>query len=91
MPMLWEQIGAGLILAVCLGIWARMLLTPARRQRWLAGPRRLWRGWQRRRQARREAAQAIDRARRKPGVEREGNVYRPKSFDRPRGDDETLH
>jgi len=89
--MLWEQIGAALVLAVCLGIWGRMLLTPERRQRLLAGPRRLWRGWQRRRRARREAAQAIDRARRKPSVEREGNVYRPKSFDRPRDDDETLH
>ena len=96
--MLLEQIGAAIVLAICLAIWARALLTPERRQRllaWrqrlLAGPRQLLRGWRRRRHARREAAQAIERARRKPKVDREGNVYRPKSFDRTRGDDETLH
>lgn len=89
--MWWEQIGAALVLAVCLGIWARTLLTPERRYRLMAGPRQLWRGWQRRRRARREAAQAIERARRKPQVEREGNVYRPKSFDSPRADDDKLH
>jgi hypothetical protein len=86
-----EQIGAAIVLAVCLAIWGRMLLTPERRQRMLAGPRRLLRGWRKRRSARREAADAIERARRKPGVEREGNVYRPKSFDRSRDDDEPLH
>ena len=37
----------------------------------------------------REAEAAIRRAR--EGTAREGNVYRPKSFDRPRGDDDTLH
>ena len=89
--MWWEQIGAALVLAVCLGIWARMLLTPERRQRLMAGPRQLWRGWKQRRRARHEATQAIERARRKPQVEREGNVYRPKSFDSPRGDDDKLH
>jgi hypothetical protein len=89
--MLLEQIGAAIVLAVCLGIWAHMLLTPERRQRLLTGPRRLLRGWRRRRSARREAAQAIARARGKPKVDREGNVYRPKSFDRTRDDDETLH
>jgi len=88
---MYEQIGAAVVLALCLAIWARMLLTPQRRQRLLAGPRALLRGWRRRRTARREAERAIARARRKPGVERDGNVYRPKSFDRTRGDDETLH
>lgn len=88
---MWEQIGAGLVLAVCLSIWARMLLTPERRHRLLAGPRRLWRGWRRQRSAQREAAEAIERARRRPKVEREGNVYRPKSFDSPRRDDDKLH
>jgi hypothetical protein len=86
-----EQIVAGVVLAGCLVIWARMLLTPQRRQRLLARPRRLWNGWRHRRDARREASQAIERARRQPRVEREGNVYRPKSFDRSRGDDDTLH
>jgi hypothetical protein len=86
-----EQIGAAIVLAICLAIWARGVLTPERRQRLLAGPRRLLRDWRKRRSAKREAADAIERARRKPGVEREGNVYRPKSFDRGRGDDEPLH
>lgn len=89
--MWFEQVVAGVVLAACLGIWARMLLKPQQRRRLLAGPRQLWRGWQQRRQARRAAAEAIERARRAPKVEREGNVYRPKSFDRPRGDDDTLH
>jgi hypothetical protein len=86
-----EQIGAAIVLAICLAIWARTLLTPERRQRLLAGPRRVLRRWRRRRSAGREAAQVIERARRKPPVAREGNVYRPKSFDRTRDDDETLH
>jgi hypothetical protein len=86
-----EKIAAALVLVACLGVWGHMLLTPERRRRLLAGPRRLWRGWRHRRDARREASDAIERARRKPGVEPEGNVYRPKSFDRSRGDDETLH
>lgn len=89
--MLLDQIVAAVVLAVCLGIWARMIFTPERRRRLLAGPRQLMRGWRHRRDARREASDAIERARRKPPVEREGNVYRPKSFDRPRGDDDQLH
>ena len=89
--MLIEQVAAGLVLTLCVVIWLRMWLTPTRRHRLLAGPRRLWQQWRRGRTARREAALAIERARRKPQVEREGNVYRPKSFDRPRGDDDALH
>ena len=90
--MLLEQIGAAIVLAICLAIWGRTLLTPERRHRLLAGPRQLLRGWRRRRSARREAASAIERARRKPKVDRDGNVYRPKSFDRTRDDDDqTLH
>lgn len=98
--MLFEQIAAALVLALCLGIWLHMALGPARRQRWLAAPRRLWNALRVRRSAQREAADAIARARgrgRPPGVTREGNVYRPRSFDRrsergSRGeDDRTLH
>ncbi len=100
---MWEQIGAALVLAICLGIWLHRALGPARRERWLAAPRRLWRALRVRRSAEREAADAIARARGRaqpPGVTREGNVYRPKSFDRRKArdgrggrgeDDRTLH
>jgi len=75
-------------LVVCVVLLLGMLLGDERRARWQAAMRRLaaWPGT--RRAARREAERAIERARR--NVEREGNVYRPKSFDR-RPPDEPLH
>ncbi len=91
-----EKIVAALVLAAVVLAWLGMALGPARRRRWLAWPRRLWRQLRARRVARREAADIIERARRKPVVKREGNVIRPKSFERRRrGDaddnDQTLH
>ncbi len=89
---MWEKLLAAAGLVACLVVWAGMALGPARRHRLLGTPRRLWRGLRVRRVAQREAASIIERARRRPGVEREGNVYRPKSFDRRSDDDDkTLH
>lgn len=76
-----EQWLAGAVLAACALYGAGLLLGESRRLRLQAWLRRLA-AWPRaRRDARREAAQAIERARRrKPG--REGKVVRPTSFDR---------
>jgi uncharacterized protein HemX len=41
------------------------------------------------RDAQREAAEAIERARRRPRVDRQGNVYRPDAFNTGKGDDTT--
>jgi hypothetical protein len=90
---MWEKLFAAAGLLACLVVWAGMALGPARRHRLLGAPRRLWRGLRTRRVAQREAASVIERARHGPKVRREGNVYRPKSFDR-RGandSDQTLH
>jgi hypothetical protein len=87
---MFDKIAAAIGLAACLAVWIGMALGPARRQRLLHSPTRAWRHWHTRRLALREAADVIERARRRGPVEREGNVYRPRSFDR-RGDDETLH
>ena len=78
--------GAGLL--VCVAYLLGMLLGERRRARLQAGLRRFAAWPKTRRAARREAERAIERARR--NVEREGNVYRPKSFDR-RPPDEPLH
>ena len=74
-------------LLACVAVWAGMALGPVRRQRWLARGRRLGltlrqslRNPLRARQARREASDAIERARRTPKVDRDGNVYRPDRF-----------
>lgn len=95
-----EQVLAGIGLLACGAMLAWMLLGPERRKRMserarpAALGRQLARGlhWRtHRRAARTEAEQAIERARRRAQVEREGNVYRPKSFDRdagPRGEDD---
>lgn len=85
-------------LVACLLVWAGMALGPARRQRWQARAR-LWAlQWQQRlrqpgqaRDARREAAEAIERARRTPKTEREGNVYRPDRFRQGRDGSDKLH
>jgi len=93
---MWEKLFAAAGLLACLLVWASMALGPARRQRLLGTPGRLWRSLRTRRAAQREAADAIARARQRAGVQREGNVYRPESFghrrasDRDKGD-ETLH
>jgi hypothetical protein len=79
---MWEKLLAVFGLVACLAVWAGMALGPARRHRLLGWPGRLWRSLRSRRVAEREAASVIERARRRPTVEREGNVYRPRSFDR---------
>ncbi len=91
----WAVMG----LVACGLVWAGMAAGPVRRQRWQG---RALRGWHtllhrlrspaQALRARREAAEAIDRARRaKPKVDREGNVYRPDAFDGKRGDRDRLH
>ena len=81
-----EYILATAGLLACLGALAHMAIGPARRVRlahWLRGLRH----WRRTRDtARREAQNAIDRARRGQGGEWDGNVYRPKSFGKERKD-----
>jgi hypothetical protein len=75
-----EKLLAVLVLLACIGALLAMVVGPqriARVRRWARG---LADARTRRAAARREAEQAIDRARRK--VEREGNVIRPHSFDR---------
>lgn len=93
-----EKSWAVLGLVSCLVVWAGMALGPARRHRWQARARRLWLQWQQRlrrpvqaRDARREAAEAIARARRGPKVDREGNVYRPDAFHGKRDGRDKLH
>ena len=101
-----EQVFAGITLLVCAALLLRMVLPPARQQRWDAFWRRRWhklqgvglalRGLWRRarsgRDARREAADAIERARRgRPKATREGNVIRPSSFRRDEDRKPPLH
>ncbi len=91
-----ERIVAGLITLVCLVLLVRLVLSPARQARFDAHLRRTWhrlkqamhhlRHWRQNRQrqqraqdqAAKAALEAINRARR--GVERDGNVIRPKAF-----------
>lgn len=77
-------------LLACLGVWVGMALGPARRQRlrargrlWALALRQRLRNPLQARRARQEALDAIERARRMPKVEREGNVYRPDRFQNP--------
>jgi hypothetical protein len=88
-----EQLLAGLVLAACAVLLARLVLGERRRGRFDAAARRgaaslrrralvVWHWRSRRRQAQRAAADAIERARR--AGEWDGNVYKPKSFKRPR-------
>ena len=91
----WAVLG----LVACGLVWAGMAAGPARRQRWQALALALWHGLRQRlrspaqaRQARREAAEAIERARRtQPKVDRDGNVYRPDAFKDRRGGRDKLH
>lgn len=95
---------AGLIVLVCVIFLVRLLLPAAQQQRFDARLRRLWLGvvarfndirhWRTRQKsqqrikanAEQAARAAIERARR--GVERDGNVIRPKAF---KGKDDTRH
>ena len=93
-----EKILAVMGLLACLLVWAGMALGPARRQRWLARAQLFARQWRQRlrrpvqaRHARREASAAIERARRAPKVDREGNVYRPDRFNQGRDSHDKLH
>lgn len=90
----WAVIG----LVACLLVWAGMALGPTRRERWRAHARGLVQRWRQRlrhprqaRDAQREAAEAIERARRSPKVNREGNVYRPDRFHQGRDGRDKLH
>ena len=95
-----EALLAALGLAVCVVLLLRMAIGPARRarlDRLLTRATRdvrqraqgLWRRTLQRDQARREASDLIGRARTgRREVEREGNVYRPRSFDGRDSEDE---
>jgi hypothetical protein len=96
-----EKIFAGIVLLVCALLMVRLLIGERRRYRYDAFWRRLWAGtriralrlWHWRsasRQARRDADEAIRRARGKDDGEWDGNVYTPKSFDGKR-DKRNLH
>ena len=91
-----EKIFAAVMVAVCVLLLLRMLLKPRSRarvdaavrdggERWSGRARRLvaWPAAEAR--ARREAKEAIRRARR-TSIEREGNVLRPKAFKGKRRD-----
>lgn len=88
-----EKSFAGVVLAICLILLLRMVIGERRRQRidtvalrlWWACRRRAlaaWHWWPTRRKAARAAEEAIRRAR--GDGQWDGNVYRPKSFRRPR-------
>lgn len=95
-PMMFERFLAGLIVVVCVAFLVRLTLPPARQQLFDTTLRRTWLGlvarfndlrhWRTRQQsqqrikaqAEKTAREAIERARR--GVERDGNVIRPKAF-----------
>jgi hypothetical protein len=86
-----EKLIAALGLLACFLAWAGMALGPARRQALRQWPRRVWQLLRARRGAQREAQDAIERARRRAAVDRDGNVYRPRDFSqRPDGRDK-LH
>ena len=88
-----EKILAALTIAACAVLLLRLLLGERRRARFDAMARRAWfaarrasfAAWHwrdRRRSAAKIAEEAIRRAR-SAGTEREGNVYKPKSFRKP--------
>jgi hypothetical protein len=99
-----EALLAAIGLAVCVVLLLRMAIGPARRarldrtldrtvgraaRRVRQHARSLWRQLRARGQAEREASELIERARRRrERVEREGNVYRPRSFNGGEGDDD---
>lgn len=88
-----EKLLAGVVLLACVALFVRLLLGPRRRllvDAWLRDRSRalarrargLWHWRRSRREAQRLADEAIRRARGED-VERDGNVYRPKSFRKP--------
>ena len=88
-----EKILAALTIATCAVLLLRLLLGKRRRARFDAAARRAWFATQRsalsvwhwrdrRRHAAKIAEETIRRAR-SAGTEREGNVYKPKSFRKP--------
>ena len=87
-----EKVLAGIALLLCVGLFVRLLVGERRRWRldaWLQRSGRAiahrarlaWHWRAARQEARRVADAAIRRARGE--VERDGNVYRPKSFKKP--------
>ncbi|MBX3606285.1 MAG: hypothetical protein KF788_13475 [Piscinibacter sp.] len=87
-----EKVLAGVVVVVCIGLFVRLLIGERRRYRldaWLQRQgtllarraRGLWHWRSSRKQAQRVADEAIRRARGE--VERDGNVYKPKSFRKP--------
>ena len=76
---------AVLLVRLCLGVRLRVRFDAAMRRAWVAcrlAALRIWHWRASRRSAARAADEAIERARR--GVERDGNVYKPKLFRGPR-------
>lgn len=77
---MFEKVLAGIVLVACVGALLWMALGAGRRDQLRHGVTRGLRWRSHHRQAKAEAAKAIERARR-PVVDRNGNVYRPRSFD----------
>lgn len=93
-----EKAFAVMGLVACGLVWASMAAGPVRRQRWRAQRAAAWLALRQRLrspaqacQARREAAEAIERARSAPKVDRGGNVYRPDAFQNKRNGRDKLH
>ena len=101
-----QNVLAALGLLVCLTLLLRMALPAPWQQRFDAfwhrvgwrlralgqGIRLRWQALRSGRQARREAADAIERARRgSPPVQRDGNVIRPERFGKPGSKKPPLH
>ena len=98
-----EKVFAALVLAVCVLLFARLLMGERRRWRFDAtfrnaaqslrrtasATRAAWRLRGARRSSKKAADEVIRRAR--DGVTRDGNVYRPKSFKKPPRDKDKLH
>ena len=88
-----EKILAALTIAACAVMFVRLLLGERRRGRFDAMARRAWfatrRGalavwhWRDRRRSAAKIAEETIRRARSAGTEREGNVYKPKSFRKP--------
>lgn len=87
-----EKLLAGIVVALCVGLFVRLLVGERRRRRldaWLQRAwaalvrqaRSVWHWRSARKEAQRVADEAIRRARGE--VERDGNVYKPKSFRKP--------
>jgi thiamine biosynthesis lipoprotein ApbE len=86
--MTFDRLLAAVVFAVCIAMLLRLVIGARRRQRLDAALQRATRAARalvgsvrHRRDAARAADEAIERARRR--VDREGNVYTPKSFRKP--------